>query len=113
MFRVWEAIWSAKSVSTANFVLFIAAALVEFYRDIIIGNNMDFTDISKCLPILFLLIRDFTGFDLKVAWSNTSTSVYTLAVKFFNEMAERHDANAILRIARGLVREIQTMIDEL
>ena len=28
-------------------------------------------------------------------------------------MAERHDAKAILKIARGLVREIQTMVDEL
>jgi len=47
VFRVWEVIWSAKYVSSASFVLFIAAALVQTYRDVIISNNMDFTDISK------------------------------------------------------------------
>ncbi|RWS04199.1 small G protein signaling modulator 1-like protein, partial [Dinothrombium tinctorium] len=77
VFRVWEAIWASKHVSSPNFVLFIALALVEYYRDIILENNMDFTDI----------------------------------IKFFNEMAERHDANAVLKIARDLVLQIQTLID--
>ncbi|RWS24391.1 small G protein signaling modulator 1-like protein [Leptotrombidium deliense] len=77
VFRVWEAIWSAKYVASANLVLFIALALVEYYRDIVLENNMDFTDI----------------------------------IKFFNEMAERHDAKAVLKIARDLVLQIQTLID--
>ncbi|XP_037796152.1 small G protein signaling modulator 1-like [Penaeus monodon] len=74
---VWEAIWAARHVSSAHFVLFIALALVEYYRDIILDNNMDFTDI----------------------------------IKFFNEMAERHDAKIVLHTARNLVLQLQTLIE--
>lgn len=47
VFSVWETIWAAKYISSPHFVLFIALALVEVYRDIILDNNMDFTDIIK------------------------------------------------------------------
>ena len=47
VFVVWEMIWVAKHVSSPHFVLFIALALVEYYRGIIIDNSMDFTDIIK------------------------------------------------------------------
>ncbi|XP_033627940.1 small G protein signaling modulator 1-like isoform X1 [Asterias rubens] len=76
-FVVWETIWAAKHCASRDFVLFIALALVEYYRDIILDNNMDFTDI----------------------------------IKFFNEMAERHDAKAILKVARELVYRVQTLIE--
>ncbi|XP_022108884.1 small G protein signaling modulator 1-like [Acanthaster planci] len=76
-FVVWETIWAAKHCASRDFVLFIALALVEYYRDIILDNNMDFTDI----------------------------------IKFFNEMAERHDAKAILKVARDLVYRVQTLIE--
>ncbi|XP_058270252.1 small G protein signaling modulator 2 isoform X4 [Hemibagrus wyckioides] len=77
VFAVWEVIWVAPRISSQHFVLFIALALVEVYREIIRDNNMDFTDI----------------------------------IKFFNEMAERHDVQHILRIARELVHKVQTLIE--
>ncbi|XP_048375292.1 small G protein signaling modulator 2 [Sphaerodactylus townsendi] len=77
VFAVWEVIWSAKHISSEHFVLFIALALVELYREIIRDNNMDFTDI----------------------------------IKFFNEMAEHHNAQEILQIARDLVCRVQTLIE--
>ncbi|XP_061460921.1 small G protein signaling modulator 2 isoform X3 [Rhineura floridana] len=77
VFTVWEVIWAAKHISSEHFVLFIALALVEAYREIIRDNNMDFTDI----------------------------------IKFFNEMAEHHDAQEILKIARDLVCKVQTLIE--
>ncbi|XP_041058359.1 small G protein signaling modulator 1 [Carcharodon carcharias] len=77
VFSVWETIWAAKYTSSAHFVLFIALSLVELYRDIILENNMDFTDI----------------------------------IKFFNEMAEHHDAQQVLKLARDLVYKVQTLIE--
>ncbi|XP_021939313.1 small G protein signaling modulator 2-like isoform X3 [Zootermopsis nevadensis] len=77
VFSMWETIWAAKHMASSHFVLFIALALVESYRDIILNNSMDFTDI----------------------------------IKFFNEMAERHDAKAILSLARELVLQLQTLIE--
>lgn len=47
VFAVWEVIWAARHISSEHFVLFIALALVEAYRDIVRDNNMDFTDIIK------------------------------------------------------------------
>ncbi|XP_069802368.1 small G protein signaling modulator 2 isoform X3 [Dendropsophus ebraccatus] len=77
VFAVWEVIWAARHISSEHFVLFIALALVQVYREIVRDNNMDFTDI----------------------------------IKFFNEMAEHHDAQLILRIARELVHKVQTLIE--
>lgn len=75
IFLVWETIWASRKVTSSHFYLFVAMALVENYRDIILDRNMDFTDI----------------------------------IKFFNEMAEKHDGRSILAIARELVHQLQTI----
>ena len=77
IFQVWEVIWAARKTVSSDFVLFIALALVQHYREIILDNSMDFIDI----------------------------------IKFFNEMAERHNAKAILALARDLVSQLQILID--
>ncbi|CAF0888852.1 unnamed protein product [Adineta steineri] len=77
IFLVWETIAAARRTVSKRFVLFIALAMLKIYREIILDNRMDFTDI----------------------------------IRFFNEMAERHDARDILRIARELVLELQKLID--
>ncbi|CAK1541639.1 unnamed protein product [Leptosia nina] len=77
VFSAWEFIWVARYVASEHMVLFIALALLETYRDVILANSMDFTDI----------------------------------IKFFNEMAERHDASAVLSLARDLVLQVQTLIE--
>lgn len=76
-FNVWEVIWAAKHVSSSHFVLFVALALVELYREIILDNHMDFTDV----------------------------------LKFFNEMAERHDVGEVLKLARALVQKLQQLVE--
>ncbi|KAL9872774.1 small G protein signaling modulator 1 isoform 4-T4 [Glossina fuscipes fuscipes] len=77
IFAAWEVIWAAKHVASSHFVLFLALALLETYRDIILSNSMDFTDV----------------------------------IKFFNETAERHNAVAVLQLARSLVLQLQTIIE--
>lgn len=47
VFATWEVIWAAQHISSSHFVLFLALALLETYRDIILTNSMDFTDIIK------------------------------------------------------------------
>lgn len=44
---MWEVIWASPRISSSNFVLFVVMATVELYRDIILDNNMDFTDVIK------------------------------------------------------------------
>lgn len=47
VFATWEVIWAARHVAGNHFVLFLALALLETYRDIILSNSMDFIDVIK------------------------------------------------------------------
>ena len=51
-YLVWETIWASSNVVSSHFYLFVALALVETYRDIILGilyNN----DYKQIMNILF------------------------------------------------------------
>lgn len=100
VFSVWESIWSAKHVSSSHFVLFLALALLENYRDIIIGNSMDFTDI----------IKFFNGKCTFRSWIWLLTYNTTSHFKLI-ERAERHSVLQILKTARSLVLQLQTLIE--
>ncbi len=48
VYPVWECIWSAGAAgATTRLHLFVALALLERYRDILLDRRMDFTDIIK------------------------------------------------------------------
>jgi hypothetical protein len=68
--------------------------MLKSYREIILDNRMDFTDI----------IRFFNGKQIEIDF-------FSIKILFSLEMAERHEAREILRIARELVLELQKLID--
>ncbi len=47
IFLVWETIAAARRTVSKRFVLFIALAMLKIYREIILDNHMDFTDIIR------------------------------------------------------------------
>ncbi len=75
---VWETIWSSNYVHTRNFSLFIALALILTYKQIIIENNMNYTDM----------------------------------IKFFNEMAEKHNTHNVIELARNLVTKLISILEK-
>lgn len=47
IFLVWETIAAARRTVSKRFVLFIALSMLKIYREIILDNRMDFTDIIR------------------------------------------------------------------
>ncbi|THD25464.1 Small G protein signaling modulator 1 [Fasciola hepatica] len=47
VFRVWETLIAASHLISDRFELFVALALIQYYRDVIIRAQMEFTDILK------------------------------------------------------------------
>ena len=102
VFAVWEAIWAAKHVATSHFYLFISLALIETYRDIIIDNDMDFTDIIKFFNgLLFLALICIVIYCYMPAY------IYI----HLAEMAEKHEVKEILAFARNLVQQLKDLVD--
>ena len=91
VYRAWETIWSAQYMCSPHFTLFIALALVDMYRDLLLANNMDFTD----------LIKFFNGL---LFWRFANINLHT-------EMAERHDVVELLHIARGHMKRLKQLVD--
>lgn len=78
IFRTWEVIWSARRLVSFDFGLFLALAMLHYYRDIIIYYEMDVTEIMR----------------------------------FYNELAEQHDFNTLVELARSFLFQLQTFLLE-
>ncbi|KAL1234305.1 Small G protein signaling modulator [Trichinella spiralis] len=46
-FKVWEVIWTGNRLFTSNFSIFVALALIEMHRDVLIKNSMDFPGVIR------------------------------------------------------------------
>ncbi|KRZ44466.1 Small G protein signaling modulator 2 [Trichinella pseudospiralis] len=84
-FKVWEVIWTGNRLFTSNFSIFVALALIETHRDVLIKNSMDFPGKTKI-------------FNFKITFSAAT------------DMAGQHNASVVLNIARKLITRLETLL---
>ena len=89
VFRVWEAIWSG--CGGPQFHVYIAYAILDIYRDVILDNRMSFEHILK-------VYRAHPP-------TRTPTHIHSLPrtnmhTQFFNEIAEETKGEVVLERAR-------------
>jgi small G protein signaling modulator 1 len=95
VFQLWEVIWAAEVMCSRHFTLFFGLALLTQYREILIENEMDFTDVIKLVAFAF-------------DWE-----IHDFLLRFFNEMAEKHNVLELLDISRKKISAFQKVIQEL
>ncbi|OAF71407.1 hypothetical protein A3Q56_00808, partial [Intoshia linei] len=78
VFNVWETIWSAACICTPHFTHFFALSLVQYYREIIIYNQMNYTD----------LIKFFNG---KMAEKHDYIAILNLAKEHVRKICELYE----------------------
>ena len=95
-FAAWETIWAANQTVSARFQLFFALALLSHYRDVLIENTFDFCDVIK-----FFNGKQFARLACFLA--------YGCSFFLLSEMADKHDASALLQLAREKLDELQEL----
>uniref|UniRef100_A0A8C4ZX17 Small G protein signaling modulator 2 n=1 Tax=Gadus morhua TaxID=8049 RepID=A0A8C4ZX17_GADMO len=90
--------------------------LLDFKRELLYEDVFAVWEVIWVAPrissrhfVLFLALALVTVYREIIRDNNMD---FTDIIKFFNEMAERHDVQHILRMARGLVLRVQSLMDK-
>ncbi|VDK38254.1 unnamed protein product, partial [Taenia asiatica] len=116
VFLAWETIWTSYRLVCPDFEIFIAFALIQYYRDIIIFYCLDYTDIIRFYNgefrrILYLPICAQRY--AKVLENHQSEVLLVYQFLKLLERAEQHDLSKLLNFARDLIYRLQSLISSI